>query len=96
MFDDLLSAMALIGVTGTLVAAATSLSGAPMGPHSATTAAVEPSLAARAAAPAAAPSSPATMPVYDLPRVVVTGNRLRDGDMLADGRDTAPRPGGPR
>lgn len=96
MFDDLLSAMALIGVSGTLVAAATSLSGAPNGAHYDAPPAAGPSLAARAAAPAAAPSSPATMPVYDLPRVVVTGNRLRDGDMLADGRDTAPRTGAPR
>ncbi|MBL8301235.1 MAG: hypothetical protein JNM26_00515 [Ideonella sp.] len=94
MFDDLLSALALIGVTGTLVAAATSLATGPADPVSA---AVPPGppLALRAAAPAA-PSSAAPMPVHDLPRVVVTGHRLRDGDMLADGRDSARSAGGPR
>lgn len=82
MFDDLLSATALIGVAGVLAAAVTSLATEPSGPRVA---------AATPAATATSAADTRVMPIYDLPRVVVTGQRLRDGDMLADGREL-PRP----
>lgn len=93
MFDDLLSATALIGVAGVFAAAVTSLATGPADPVSAAAAPAAPA-ATRVAGPAAA--TPPPMPIYDLPRVVVTGNRLRDGDMLADGSDRARSAGGPR
>lgn len=90
MFDDLLSATALIGVAGVLATAVTSLATDPARPVSA---AGPPGATLATAGP---PASAASMPIHDLPRVVVTGHRLRDGDMLADGSDRARSAGGPR
>jgi hypothetical protein len=87
MFDDILSATALIGITGTFVAAVATGLAAPL-PAQRTAGAQAPTGTPTVPAQAAAP-----MPVYDLPRVVVTGNRLRDGDVLAENRGATPAAG---
>ena len=96
MFDDLLSATALIGVASVLAASLASLATEPPSPTLVAATRGPPGTAPATGTTASAPGATPPMPVYDLPRVVVTGNRLRDGDMLADGRDQARRAGGPR
>lgn len=94
MFDDLLSALALIGVTGTLVAAATSLATGPADPVSAAVP-PGPDLALRAAAPAAPSSATgcatatcwptaATAPAAPAVRVEATRARGMDGPCPPD------------
>lgn len=93
MFDDVLSAAALISVASVLAVAVLTVDTPRATPASAVVAAAKrvPATPVTAATPAAA------MPIYELPRVVVTGHRTRDGDVLADG-SASPRqgPGGPR
>lgn len=93
MFDDVLSAAALIGVGSVLAVAVLTVDTPRATSASALVAAAKlvPAKPVTAATPAAA------MPIYELPRVVVTGHRTRDGDVLADG-SASPRqgPGGPR
>lgn len=84
MFDDVLSAMALIGVGSVLTVAVFTVDtpGARSG---------SPVVAAGRPATAPTPTTAGPLPIYELPRVVVTGHRARDGDMLADGRSTPAR-----
>jgi hypothetical protein len=95
MFDDLLSAATLFGVSATFVAAVAT----GLGP---TPSASQRSAAMPGATTAMSPQAPvpavaaASMPIYDLPRVVITGNRLRDGDVLAENREATPLPFGTR
>ena len=81
MFDDLLCATTLATVGAVLAA------GIWVGASDMSSVAGDPVAPVKAADPAGArPGDRAArnaMPVFDLPRVVVTGNRSRDGDMLA-------------
>ncbi len=81
MFDDLFCATALAAV-GAVLAAGVWTSASEL-----SIAGTAPGVAVKALAVSVAQPEFATprtaMPIYDLPRVVVTGNRSRDGDMLA-------------
>lgn len=80
MYDDVLSATTLVGVSA--VIAAVFVSAATEPPQRSPVALAT---AQAPAVPAARTSGqpPEAMPVYELPRVVVTGHRSRDGDVLA-------------
>lgn len=82
MFDDFFNATVLVGLIG--VASAVVLS-APAGPTS--DAEPAPLTIAAADPPVAMPDSaaPGTIPIPVLPRGVVTGQRLRDADVVATG-----------
>lgn len=80
MFDDILSATALIGVASVLAVAVLTVGTPRATPVPPIVAAARPT----AAKPAPLPGV-AVMPIYELPRVVVTGHRTRDGDVLAAG-----------
>jgi hypothetical protein len=95
MFDDLLSGATLIGVGASFMAAVVSGLAPPTaasvrssGPAGAT-----PTVSSQAVRPAVTAGS---MPIYDLPRVVVTGNRMRDGDILAEGQTSPIAPAAAR
>ncbi len=81
MFDDLFNAAALAAVGGVLAA------GVWIGLADEQKPTPAPTMAVRA--PARINSARPAMPIYDMPRVVVTGNRSRDGDMLAAERPVA-------
>lgn len=81
MYEDVLNATVLCGVSGMIAVAFLSGTPAPV-----QTAKVQ---AAKVQANAAQTAKPnlearAVMPIYDLPRVVVIGNRSRDGDLMAE------------
>lgn len=77
MFDDLFCATALTAVGAVLAAGVYSGASELSAPARAVAAIAAPASVVSNAAPKAA------MPVYVLPRVVVTGNRSRDGDLVA-------------
>ncbi|WP_418316966.1 hypothetical protein [Piscinibacter sakaiensis] len=85
MYDDVLNATTLIGVSA--VIAAVFVGAAIDTPREAALASAKP--AAVATVPATVAPA-AVMPVYELPRVVVTGHRSRDGDVLAVSDTPAP------
>ena len=81
MFDDILSAAALTGVVSILAAAALSALSTPPAPSGGSPlAAASPQHGSARARPVAE-----RLPIPELPRVVVTGQRTRDGDRLAGG-----------
>ena len=95
MFDDVLSAATLIGVASVFAAAVATLGSTPERDSVATEKST--AVAANASGSAASTgshsgagpvprshSSASPVPIYDLPRVVVRGQRTRDGDVLAD------------
>lgn len=95
MFDDVLSATALIGVGSVLAVAVFTVDTPRATTAPPVVAAARPAPPGPATTPNPAPAG--AMPIYELPRVVVTGHRTRDGDVLADGstptaRDPAPPP----
>lgn len=77
MYDDLFCAAALVSVGSVLTIAI--WSGAAELP----TAAPPAVIAAQIISAHPKPAERAAMPVHELPRVVVTGHRSRDGDRLA-------------